>query len=355
MSSNQFTSWPLWHYFSLHFQNLGAVDDAFRTYSVSGKVVNPMEDAVLSGPISTMVFYDFMNDVIVPASRIPNLTVVDFPSFSDARFAARIPGDTNVLVKGVASTRDGRVSGGELIPLIGTKEKMQLVLRAILEQIRISRNVAGAQVFDIFGALSEQEQARVTALLARPEYSNLMMSIIRNSYERTATSSLDIESIFTKIRNRLTKPIPDMRAINVSSGSLVSAANCYNIIEMSVIPEAGAESRNVRFAFRNNLKESDREALLRLLRERFSAQTVRATEPSAENRATIAMRPVQVSAETYSRLLPNLSFQQYIAQANRVTQAQAVESATYTLQSEIQTEEDPELDEVEEEEALDDY
>lgn len=134
MTTNLFTKWPLWHYLSLHFQNLRLYDDNIRTYNISASGIPAATEPILGDMISNLTVYDFMNDRIIRAGDVPNLVIVNFTDLANPSVMIGIPANVPLIAKGRAQVQAGVVRAGEFVPIIGTKDNMALIYKAITSQ-----------------------------------------------------------------------------------------------------------------------------------------------------------------------------------------------------------------------------
>lgn len=353
MTTNPFTEWPFWHYYSLHVQNASLIDEEFRTIDpgnlpvslqalnvrAEGNVPNgydmrafpsPQQAMRLLNVINNSVFYDFANDRIVRGSDLETGRVwIVTPMSFNRNTIANIPRDAIIIVKGLA--REGR--GGEILPLVASPTNMVHIFNALGPAQAIARGETTTregrpiQRFDVMGALTQVERENLQRLLERPLYRNPTIEVILQSFRRQSSAPSDLERNAIRIRNQLAKIIPEEKAINVTSGATVNAtAPCYNVIELQVVPPGTNDYRVVKFAFKTNLRDDDRQAYENLLRERFRARPVQAAETSVEQRRAIALNPIRTSYRDYESLFrSNEGFQNYIRRINEATSSQVVD------------------------------
>lgn len=335
MATNLFTKWPLWHYFTLHFQNLPLYNDEVRRYRISASGIPAATEPVLGGVIGDIMVYDFMNDRILPAGQIPGLLIINFSELSNQSVMAGIPADAPLIAKGTAVVQDGIMRGGEFVPIIGTKENMMLVSEAIFSQYNALQG--RGQPIDVMSRLSTSEKERVQNLLNAPVYSNPIIGIILQSYARMSMGDVaqtrGLSDVIARIRSKLQRSLTELQAINAATGAIVRATSAtYNIQEMSIVPQEGSERKIMRFAFPVNpaaysTKGFTEQQLRDALRDAFSAQPVRASEVAERERATVSLRPIRMAAADYANLFNvGESFQTYISQLDRITQAQAIDT-----------------------------
>ena len=392
MTTNPFSEWPFWHYYSLHVQNAPLIDEEFRAINPGARPIllsaltttarnfNPnnvdpnmqtaeRSSARLVNVIDNSTFYDFVNDRIVRGSDLdPNRVWVvttgnrqaGIPSSFTPQTIGTIPRDAIVIVKGIGSGS----RGGELLPLVASPTNMTHIFQALGPAQSIAKGEIttreGRPVvrYDVMGALSEPERENLGRLLRGPTYTNPTIEIILQSFRRQSAAPSDLERNATRIRNQLTKIIPEEKAINVASGALVNAtAPCYNVIELQVVPPGTNEYRVVKFAFKTSIKDDDRQAYDALLRDRFRARAVQSAEVSVEQRRAISIQPIRASVTDYQNLFKsNEGFQSYIRRINEATSSQVVD-VSQVLHGEVDNGEDEDLDDYGEEgeEELDEY
>src|SRR5579875_3663877 len=113
--SNPYLSWPLWHNFTLHFQNLSAIGDRiqeFRAISTTGKAA---EQPLVSTMMRDIVVYDFINDRIARLSEYPDVLLITGPAtLTDMIKSKQITNRAYVVIKAKPEAT------GDMIPLIGS-------------------------------------------------------------------------------------------------------------------------------------------------------------------------------------------------------------------------------------------
>lgn len=319
MSTNSYLEWPLWHYFTLHMQNLRPMTDSVRATSLGrehksllnlASSQDDMHRAVYES-IMKSKFYDFINDEIVDGDKLSVDTVVMMASASTS-ITLSDP-TTMVILKGTSSTiSGGRIVKGEFMPTIGTLANQRIIQEALAAAIKISTGELISKV-NVLERISEEDRQHVTAKLQGITYENPTVQSILRSYRMVSTGISDTEKSLTKIRNALTKVIGPDQAINVSTGQSVGATGGkYNVVEYTVripgaTPESGME-KTVKFAFRLAMKEDERRTYERLLVERFQARPAQAGVPSESRRVAITLAPIVAeSTEAYRSLFPEAS------------------------------------------------
>lgn len=371
MTTNPFTDWPLWFYFGHHVQNAPLIDNELRNLnpgpkpipftalidrsnggSPSGFDVNtlPSPDAAakLVNAINRSIYYDYVNDMSSFGANLdPNRLWIATPASFNLTTIQSIPSDALVIIKGIA--REG--NGGDIMPIIASPTNMRYIFQALGPAQAIARGETGVTRFDVMSALSQPERERllgvpdskdssrvIGGLLQRPLYQNPTIQLIRQSFKRQSSAPSDLERSATRIRGQLAKVIPEEKAINVASGSLVNAtASCYNVMEVQVVPPGLNEYRIVKFAFKTSMKDDDRQAYETLLRERFKARPVQSAESSVEQRKAIFIQPIRASSNDYPNIFkPSDGFQVYIRSVNNAVNTQIVD-VTQTLHGEIET------------------
>jgi len=363
-------------------QNASLVDDEFRTLNPGARPVsmstliadtrNTSTQSVegssskLVNVINNSMFYDCVGDRILRGSDLdPNNTWVvtpgnsqlGVPSSFTPQTIRSIPRNAMVVVKGIGVSN----KGGELLPIVATPINMTYIFKALGPAQAIARgelsHTDGRPIvqYDIMAALTAPERENLQRLLAGPTYTNPTIELILQSFKRQSAAPSNLERSVALIGKRLGKVIPEEKAINVSSGSLVNAVSpCYNVVELQVQPPGSNEYRIVKFAFHTtNLKEEGRQSYMNLLRERFKARPVQSTEVSVEQRRTISLQPVRASITDYPNLFRSSeSFQSYIRRINEATSSQVVD-VSQVLHGETGSEEEEYIEEYEEE--LDEY
>lgn len=350
MSTNPFTEWPFWHYYSLHLQNASFIDDNVRRISPGDQPV-PLSslrtNTQLYNAIEKSYYYDFINDAIVRGSDLDQskiwvVTPLSFTKTSESR----LPSDALVVVKGVM--RDNK--GGDVMSLIATPSNMRYIFNALGPAQSIARGITSddkgnpIKRYDIMAVLPSQTREKIEQLLNRPIYQSWTIQTILQSYKRQSSVSSDIERNATRIGQKLMKVIPEEKAINVTSGSLVNAtAPCYSIEELQVIPPNSNDYRVVKFAFKTNLKDDDRQIYMNLLRERFKARKEEASSTSIEQRRAISLEPIRASLRDYNNLFnSNEGFQAYIQKVNEITTLQNIDTSQI-LHGEVGDEDEDEI------------
>lgn len=374
MANNPFVEWPLWHYFTQHMQNAGLITDRLRLMDIGSIPVtlNSLENPSESLPAEARAlmtdtaiairgsrYYDFMNDSFLPGTSLnPLTTYVVKNSAFNKQTIKMIPTNSYLIVKGLGrkvaaepSTSETNVStgyivGGEIMPITGYPNDMTYIFEALGPAQAFAKGI-NVPKYDIFSQLTKQQADHVKGLLSRPIYQNATIKNILDSYKRQTSIPSDLERNFNRIKNQLLKPIPEEKAINVTSGALVNAvAPCYNVVELQVTTGAN-ENKVVKFAYKTNLKEEERQAYEALLRNRFNARSVQAAEPSIEQRRAVSLVPIRASYADYDNLFrTGDNFQTYIKRINEITQAQTVDTSQ-TLHNEIQ--------DIDEEENLEEF
>lgn len=372
MSTNPFSEWPFWHYYSLHIQNAPFIDEEIRNinpgplpiaYSALNtraqgnvpdgydmRTLPSIQNAnTLINVINNSFFYDFINDRIVRGNDLDKSKVwIVTPTSFGPRTISTIPSDATIIVKGIA--REGR--GGDIMPLVASPANMIHIFQALGPAQAIARGETTdregrpVQRYDILSALSAQERERLQGLLARPLYQNTTIATILQSFKRQTSASSDMERNAARIRNQLTKVIPEEKAINVTSGALVNAtAPCYNVFEMQVVVPGTNDFRTVKFAFKTNMRDDERQAYDRLIRERFRAQEVQTAQVAIDQRRAISLQPIRASFRDYENLFrSNEGFQTYIQRINEATTTQNIDSSQ-VLHSEVTENEEDEYNE----------
>ena len=325
MTSNPFTEWPLWHYFTTHMQNIAYITNDIRRYTPSGTYVLATEDDVLAPILEQLVLYDFMQDEI-RRGDIQGLYVVPIGTLISRQYES-LPRDIRIVVKGRAVTNDGELRGGEFIPLIGTPGQLRLILQGISEYQKGQAPT---------GLATLKEQMNLEDMMDNPKYGNSVINAILKSYTRVTGTTEDNTALISKISRRLSSPVPEGKAINVTRGSIVTAASTrYTIQELSVSTPGESTRRVVKFAFPTTLKPDERARFERLLVENFNAQTVAPSTINPEERSTIAVRPLRLAGQAYEQLfLADESFSSYINNISRVTESQTVD-VSQVLHTEI--------------------
>lgn len=335
MSLNPFNQWPLWHIFTLHVQNVKMITDEIRLSNPGSTPLSFLNaDDDVKQAILGSLFYDYMNDNIISGSSLDTSKIVILTSDNFGSQYRTVPASSLVIIKGIASGNT-RVIGGEFVPMIGSPSKMALAWNLIISAQK-------GKPANVMTYLSEQEKIRINALLERPLYSNAAITFIMNSYKKQTYSSTDIESKIVKIRNKLMGPIPENKAINVTSGVLVEGTSgCYNYMELQVSIPSSNDTRVVRFAFRTQLKEDVRQMYVRMLFERFNAKEVEATAVSSEARRVISLTPIIATYKDFTTVFKtNDEFQTYIRNIDQQSRIQTIDTSQVTQVEEIQDDDD---------------
>jgi len=355
MSSNPFNEWPFWHYFSLQIQNTSWMNDVFRRNTPGNAPIsiNDISDDQLANVVKKCVYYDYINDSISYPDAYPDVWISSTQAFRSGY--KTIPSTAMVIIKGIMRN-DG--IGGELLPIIATPSNMNIILGALGPVQKIAQGEV-VEKPDIMKSLSSQDRDHVQKQLQRSYiYKNPIIDIILQSYKRpTSCVGTDVEKNIPKIRNQLSKSIPEEKAINVQSGAQVSAAApCYNIVELQVLNPTTNEYQTVKFAFKTSLKDDERLAYEQMLDKRFSAKRIQSTEPSSEQRQAIFITPIRSTASDYPTIFGNNeAFQTYIRRLQDATSIQSIDTSQTLHGSAAADEEDEIFEEDEEENDLDDY
>lgn len=350
MSINPFLEYPFWHYYTLHMQNVSLMTDEIRGINPGDRPITleSLMAADASAParllgdvITRSVFYDFANDKITRIDMRDASRVI----IVGARIAIvrgiwdTLPSDSIVVIKGVVNASG---AGGELMPMIGTPRNMGIAISALGPAQSIAKGMTTdthgnpIQRVDVIAAMSSEDREKILSLLNRPVYQNIVISTIVKSYKRQGSGVSDMKRSITRIKNQLSKAIPEEKAINVASGAPVNAAaSCYNVVELQVRPSNASEYRTVKFAYKTNLSDDDRSLYEQMLKKEFDARPIQATEVSSDQRRSIIIQPVTASFKDYRSLFnSNEGFQSYIQRLNEATASQSIDTSQ-TLHSSI--------------------
>lgn len=338
MSLNPFTEFPLWNYFTLHTQNIPYVNDEIRLATIEDKPL-PYNNASneMRRVISLSFFYDFMNDAIVRGDSLDANKMLIITNSIFNKSARSIPPDAILITKGVSSTLgDGMLVGGEFMPIIGIPKHMALLFKSLISAQNIAKGITtdknGKTIMkvNVIASLNDPiEQARLNSLLNRSIYKSNSIKAILNSYTKEVAIPADIEGKITKIRNRLSKHIPEDKAINVTSGSSVNITSAkYNIFELQVMAPNTNNPIVVKFAFRTSMVEEERDMYMTILNDRFKAQKVEASEVAVDQRRIISLKAVQATQQDYNNLLnEEEGFHTYLQRLNEITQTQVIDTS----------------------------
>lgn len=350
----------MWHYFSLHMQNIPYTTDAVRKYTVeAGKQGTLVKnDSVFSSVVPKLVLYDFMEDKIITGEEALIQYGSDNVYVSLQSLAITAPSKLptgKVILKGTYNPQTGL--GGEFIPLISDAKYSEMVAKIIYAELNPSEreNPRIKRFLDPLGSLDPQDRLRVKSMLGGPVYSNRVISLILSLNNRCVPpTAKTVEFKVDEIRKQIPilKPGKGINVVTGKQGSL--ACKDKSVIEMNV-RVGGEVYNNVRFILptgtKTGLSKEQRDQAIEMLKSEFQGQIVESTAVS-ESRREIALTPIQIRPQDYARIYgPQESFSKYIEELNKLREAQEIPiDITQLTQGETQEEEVFAPEEEEEEE-----
>lgn len=296
MASSPFLSWPLWHSFTLHFQNVARNTPKIKALSPStdGDLVRRDDGSEYAEAIKYMAFYDFMADKIVLGQDVEEVTII---SASELLTSSRFSKDKDTIV--IAKGSRVRSSGGEFASYIGTAYNVRLVMLLLVSAIQ-------EKPLDNLDTLAKD--INIDKMMADPKYDNPITKVILQSYSRQARAPSDDSRIISKISSRISGSMPDNKAVNIVTGMNVSQGlPRYTYYEYSVQAPSDTTRKVVRFAIPTNVSPEDRDYYLGILHSTFRAEQVTTTQESEEDREAIEIRPVRLTSREYQNLFPGTS------------------------------------------------
>lgn len=344
MSSNAFLTWPLWHSFTLNFQNAGRNTDQVR-------LMRPPNDGVVvrgseyEDVVQYMAFYDFMADRIIMGMDITDALLVPIPSLMTN--PSYTTSDRYVMTKDLGREVDGSVVGGNFAPYVGKASDVIKLLRGLSATIRGNPAPTLTEL---------RNSVNMTALMSKPEYGSALIKAINKSYEQPARPMRDERRFIQRITTLIDRNIPNDMAINLISGMSVGASSPkYTYYEYSVQAPSSTSRKVIKFAVPTGTPSDEREHYLSILKDVFKAEEATSTQISEDDRRAIEIRPVRMTHANYQRLFPGTDsvFSSYFNPVATTTTHQ-IADAGQTMHHEAFTV-GPEDDYLDDEDDIDNY
>ena len=256
-----------------------------------------------------------------------------------------VPDEDYVIFKGVGTKDDkDRVVGGTIAPFIGTKKYMALIRDQVLSESK-------GEKYSIKANLSKYDQDHINTLLRDPKYDDILSGRIIESYKKSNKVTKDLSKAIKNIRVKIDGIIPEGKAVNVETGVSVGLRSCsknYTIQEYLVSHKQGGTSKVIKFAFRNNMDESQRKELVEMLETNFNDTIAKKTEVIPEKRESAFLGQVKMTDNAYMTYLRGTeSMKVYLAKINEISSA-----VPKVDTSQILTTEPPKVEEQQEDEDI---
>lgn len=317
--SNPYLNWPLWHYFTLHFQNLGSlasIIDQFRAVNESGRA---MDVHLIKDNAKDIVVYNFVEDRIDRLDKYPDAFLITGPSnLSNMLRAKTLSARALTIVK--ARPEDG----GDMIPLIGSAIYMAHIIALI------SSTIKGVP-YDFRAKLSNEDNAKVEMELSSAVYKAPGIARILASYKECGIKPQEEENLANSIASRISLfiqgrvPNPTNQAINIETGKIPMKKN-DKIIQEYRVQLDNNPPLNIKFSFPSGITEAKMRSYIRMLEENFKA--VRVHAPSEEERRATVLNPVRIEGRSISSIFGQPEeFSQYIAKMNKVERPEIIETS----------------------------
>lgn len=358
MSSNPFLQWPLWHYFTLHFQNLESLGadislirpiltpillDDDKVSIVSGATD---EDSMRGGETlvrrkNDIVVYDFIEDKIRRLSSFHDpVYVYTIKAYKD--LATKPSHNSLIMIKGGKSNANPK--GGDLLPFIGRPNDMVIMPDLITAAIT-------GQPYDLWSKFDNMKRAEIEALLSRSIYSTPSIKAILTSYKTCNVSKTEDTNLINNIAKRITMYINGKtssgKAINLETGSFSNTKHDKLILEFKVRLVRESQPVNVKFSLPQDIPSTRKEFYIDLLKKNFFAEQIHT--PAIEERRATEFNPVTIESSTISSIFGEPEkFSKYIAKVNAIEKVQSL-NPTVTLSSLPAKEEEEEEEETFEE------
>lgn len=345
MSSNSFLTWPLWHSFTLNFQNASRNTDQVRLMRP------PNEGVVIGGSeyeeaVQYMAFYDFMADRIVMGMDVTDALLVPIPSLMTN--TSYTTSDRYVMTKDLGREVNGVVVGGNFAPYVGKASDVIKLLKGL------SATIGGKPA----PTLAElRNSINMPALMAKPEYASALVKSILTSYEQPARPMRDEGRFIQRITTLVERNIASDMAINLISGMSVGASSPkYTYYEYSVQSPSSTNKKVIRFAVPTGTPADEREYYLSILRDVFKAEEATSTQLNEDDRRAIEIQPVRMTQAQYQRLFPGTDsvFSNYFNPVATTTTHQ-IADAGQTMHHEAFTVGPEDDDYLDDEDDLDNY
>jgi len=344
--SSPYDRWPLWHNFTLHFQNLSGLGDRLSSFRAINKSSLISENTVAQELSERIVVYDFMNDNITRLSQFPDaylLLVTERGNIDDMVKNGIITEDTYIVMKSPPPKTGG--NGGDMSPLIGKPKYITLAIDYILNNKDCSR--------DFRTLLPESERKNIDALLDRVVYKapgivkifdsrKTCTTVVTTSPTAEKETNL-IRSISNFVTNTIKGNNPNNVALNMLSGKASTNKNDVIIQEYSV-KSGNNPPVNVRFSFPSSTTESQMKDYIRILEKNFSAKRVHS--PSQEQRKATSLKPVQIRGSSISSIFSEPEkFHEYIAMTNEANKESVIDMSSLPSSLPSLSQEEEEIEE----------
>lgn len=326
MSSNPFTDYPFWHFFTLRMQNLPAATQTFRETSVEKPIkLSGLElDNILRTTFERSFFYDPINDVIIRGDdpSLQNVVITNVKTLPDGGLT---------VIKLPYSSKEN--TGGYFLPFVGVPR----VVKTILDSVRLLPDVVRGKSQEnlknkFLGSLTDSERLTVNTKLQGGIYQDSAIKLTLESYTRPPPATSTTPSMDARV-NLFNNAIPNAgeKSINVTTGgTLKASASRYMIKEYNVKVLGSNDRYNVKFAFPNNLKSDEIKMYEDLLKRVFDAKEIEATTASLDQRRAIMVKPIESNIDYTSFYRGKESFQSYI---RNLTEFQTSLQPTITSQN----------------------
>jgi hypothetical protein len=326
-SGNPYTSYPLWHYFTLQFQNISLVGDRIGEFRSIDKDSDVNDNPIVSSLADLITVYDFMNDSVIRLSvarkRYPVMMYVGAGAFVGKVKDGIIPADQVCILKNGANV------SGDVVPFIGKARELSLV-------IQLLTSVSKGTPFDMRSRLDPEDLSRIDELLKANIYNSVGISRIITSYKTCAVpKSSDTSNLAGVIARKIVqfmdgKYKAEISAINIDKGTVAGSKGEKTIMEFRVQLETGSPMV-IKFAFPSDISPTKRDTLIQMLKTNFKAEQVHT--PSDDERKSTIFKPVRIDSNSISAIFgAPREFSDYIASINRLERPEAIETSA-TLSS----------------------
>jgi hypothetical protein len=320
MSTNPYTSWPLWNFFSLHFQNISGLKDNLSTLRAIEGTFILSTNTFLTSVSNNLVVYDFMKDSIEKLSTFSGpITVITGPINLQMMLKSKaLEPNALVIIKGLPPTK--AEEKGDIIPIIGTADKMNLIIQAMTAALK---NIP----YDIRSHLSEDENSKIKELLERPIYTSISIARIVKSYESCSVTKVDSVNLVNAISKKIAlfmsgKQKSENYNINLEKGTLASTKSDKSIMEFRVQLNSSAPI-NIKFSFPSDITQTKKESLINMLKTNFNAVEVHT--PSDDERRSTQLRPVRINSNSISSIFgAPTEFSAYVAKVNNMERPESI-------------------------------
>lgn len=374
MASNIFNEWPLWHWFTLHAQNIVHVTEAFKEfYFSSGPIllstINDSSDTthrVISKILQKHVVYDYMSDKIIRLGDLSKdmqsrVYIVSGIYNLTQAFLANLDNKDRYIIQ-----KDDIIKKGSTITGSRVLKPMITPIPIFNSWYKYANGVIGKK--DVAAELQKLRQGGIDGpdiisgiIDENPIYQDVWIKYIleirdnihkqckANVKTKDIVSAPNLEKQKANIRKILNTNINPSDAINISTGKKVTKnADTYNIQVFKFVIEN--TTKEVKFAFVNTMKSTERDNYIRILREEFNAQNVIGSEPDNVYKKSINLaQKAVIDASEYQTIMSTVDgFIEYTRNMNKLTAIPADitsnVASTYAIQNEEPDEEDDEVD-----------